>query len=317
MNTQPDNQEVECQQASDALVAHFDGAANEAEKQLATAHLAHCSACAQMWREWQSLRLMEQRALEPVASGEMLPLAPVKVPVNLKAAILRKTVAPPIWQRFWPRLLTGMAVPTFAVACWLLIVAAPWQQSVPVISTQSNTVPTPAKRVATVPNVSNPSSATHKGTAEMSPIKTTAPRPVSVTPNSTTIHAPHVTSTTTNKYSAKSTFKTDSTSKNSRSQTILVKTPQISMASFDSPRSRAAKAAASKTAKQMITVAPKPRATSPILVADLPAQDTPNSTDASSDPVLNYVAQNDVRPDDIRQAVENYRAALLDDGSDL
>jgi hypothetical protein len=53
------------------------------------------------------------------------------------------------------------------------------------------------------------------------------------------------------------------------------------------------------------------------LVAELPAQDVTNSTDASSDPMLNYIAQNDVRPDDIRQAVENYRAALLDDGSDL
>jgi hypothetical protein len=328
MDTQPNNQEAECSIASAALIAHFDGAANAAEQQLATAHLAHCSACAQMWREWQSLRLMEQRALEPAASGEMLPLAPVKVPRHLKAAILRKTVATPIWQRLWPRLLTGMAVPTFAVACWLLIVAAPWQQSMPEISTQPNPVPesraasVPKKSVSTSPRVGS-LSATSKNVSKVSPIKaansatisetkTAAPKPVSVAPISKINHTPRVASTATNKHSAKSTFKADS-----HSETISIKPPQLSMASFDRPDSRAAKSISKETPKASVAVAPKPRATAPVLVAELPAQDMTNSIDASSDPMLNYIAQNDVRPDDIRQAVENYRAALLDDGSDL
>ena len=331
MNSQQNNQEVECKQACEALAAHFDGAANETEQQLATAHLMQCSACAQMWREWQSLRLMEQRALGPVASGEMLPLAPVKVSRHLKAAILRKTVATPIWQRFWPRLLTGMAVPTFAVACWLLIVAAPWQQSIPEINAPQN--PVPENRVAAVPAkpASTPLNVTSKNVSKANPIKTTKPvtvtenktvspihqtesKPVSVTAISRIKPSPRVTTAS----AAKSTFTpTPKPRTQNLEPGIQIKPPQISMASLDRPRSRAAKSVVKETPRALVAVAPKPRATAPVLVAELPAQDVTNSTDASSDPILNYIAQNDVRPDDIRQAVENYRAALLDDGSDL
>jgi len=329
MDANVDNLKTECQKMSEALAAHFDGAANDAETQLATTHLAQCSACAQMWREWQSLRLMEQRALEPVASGEMLPLAPVKVPRHLKAAILRKTVATPIWQRFWPQLLTGMAVPTFAVACWLLIVAAPWQQTMPEINMPQN--PVPENRVASVPEESASTSprvgslgATSQNRSTVNPIKTAKPvtanegktvspshqiesKPVSVTPISRIKPSPRVATASV----AKSTF---TPTPKPRTQ---IKPPQISMASLDRPRSRAAKSIIKETPKALVAVAPKPRATAPVLVAELPAQDMTNSIDASSDPMLNYIAQNDVRPDDIRQAVENYRAALLDDGSDL
>jgi hypothetical protein len=329
MDGTEDNQKTECRNSSEALIALFDGAASDVEQQLATAHLAQCPACAQMWREWQSLRLMEQRALEPAASGEMLPLAPVKVPRHLKAAILRKTVATPIWQRFWPRLLTGMAVPTFAVACWLLIVAAPWQQSLPEISTPQN--PVPENRVTAVPEKSAPTllNATSKSTPvktakpvaanenkTISPSPQTEAKPVSAAAVSKINHAARA-ATTTNK-PAKSTF-TPAPKPETRNPEpgTQIKPPQISMASLDRPRSRAVKPAAFKTAKPIVAIAPKPRATAPVLVAELPAQDMQNPTDVSSDPVLDYIAQNDVRPDDIRQAVENYRAALLDDGSNL
>jgi len=340
MNTPLDNLEAECHAVGDALVAHFDGAANQAEQQLATAHLAHCATCAQMWRQWQSLRLMEQRALEPMTSGEMLPLAPVKVPRHLKATILRKTVATPIWQRFWPRLLTGMAVPTFAVACWLLIVAAPWQQSMLEINMPQNPVPenrvaaVPAKSASTSPRVGS-LSVTSKNISKVNPIKTAKPvtvnenktaspnhqtesKPVSVTPVARIKPSLHMATVSAGKHTVKSTF-TPIPKPRTRNQEpgIQIRPPQISMASLDRPRSRAAKSVIRETPRALVAVAPKPRATAPVLVAELPAQDVTNSTDASSDPILNYIAQNDVRPDDIRQAVENYRAALLDDGSNL
>lgn len=326
MDTTTDNQETECQQVSEALSAHFDGVANAAEKQLATAHLAHCSSCAKMWIEWQSLRLMEQRALEPVVSGDMLPLAPVKTPLHLKAAILRQTVSPPIWQRFWPRLLTGMAVPTFAVTCWLLIVAAPWQQTMPEISTQSN--PVPENRVASVPDTSTPLNVTPE---KLPPVKAaestqvsesmtsrsshqTESRPISVASTPRIRQTSWMVSAGSTKQSTKSTFKKPAPAGNSSSETIVVKTPQVSMASLDRPNSLAVKPALSETVKPIITVAPKPRATEPVLVAALSDEDT---TETSTNPVVAYIAANDVRPDDIRLAVENYRAALLDDGSDL
>jgi hypothetical protein len=252
----------------------------------------------------------------------------VKVPRPLKAAILRKTVATPIWQRFWPRLLTGMAVPTFAVACWLLIVAAPWQQSMPEISAPQN--PVPENRVAAVPEESAPTplNATSKNT----PVKTAKPVAANenkiVSPSHQTeskavsvsrIKPPsRVATASADKHITKSTFTPASKpgTRNSEPGT-QIKPPQISMASLDRPRSRAAKSVIKETPKTLVAVAPKPRATAPVLVAELPAQDMTNPTDVSSDPVLDYIAQNDVRPDDIRQAVENYRAALLDDGSDL
>jgi len=329
MNTKLDNQEAECNQVNEALAAHFDGAANDTETQLATAHLARCSSCAQMFREWQSLRLMEQRALEPVASGEMLPLAPVKVPRHLKTAILRQTVAPPIWQRFWPRLLTGMAVPTFAVACWLLIVAAPWQQSMPEISAPSN--PVSENRVATVPDTSAPLDATHKNPQKVIPVKTEKATPVNTTKStmdesktprssyqaeSKPISVASISRINKHKPSTKSTFiqNPEPKTRNSKPRSIIVKTPQISMASFERPKSRAVKPAITETAKPITTAAPKPRATEPVLVAAIPDQDT---TETSTNPIVNYIAANDVRPDDIRLAVENYRAALLDDSSGL
>lgn len=327
MNTQRDNQEVECQQVREALSAHFDGVANNAEQQLATAHLAHCSACAQMWQHWQSLRLMEQRALEPLASDEILPLAPVKTPRHLKSKIIRQTVATPIWQRFWPRLLTGMAVPTFALGCWLLIVAAP-QQSIPEITTPLNS--TPEKRVAIIPNVSTKTKRTTVSTTAKSRTlvksKTTLSSPqtesraVSSAPVSRIKHSAHMASFTHKKYSSKSTFKAVSPSEDPSEESILAKTPQISLASFDRPHSRAVKPTLAETAKPEEINAPKPRITVPPQVDNLSAQTTTLVAQADDDnfnPVLEYIAANDLRPKDIRQAVENYRAALLDYGSDL
>jgi hypothetical protein len=327
MNTERDNQEVECQQVREALTAHFDGVSNNAEQELATAHLARCSACAQMWQQWQGLRLMEQRALEPVTSDEILPLAPVKTPRHLKSTIIRQTVATPIWQRFWPRLLTGMAVPTFALGCWLLIVAAP-QQSIPEISAQLN--PTPEKRVATIPNVSTKTkratvsttakSATRVKNKTTSSSPQTESRAVSSAPVSRIKHSARMASFARKKYSDKSTFKAISPSDNSSEESIIAKTPQISLASFDRPHSRAVKPALDETAKPEEVVAPKPRITAPPQVDNLPTQ-TPTlvaqTDDDNFNPVLEYITANDVRPKDIRQAVENYRAALLDDGSDL
>lgn len=335
MDTKADNQEVECQQVSEALTAHFDGMANNSEQQLAKAHLAHCSSCSQMWREWQSLRLMEQCALQPVASGDMLPLAPVMVPRHLKSAILRKTVVvPPIWQRFWPRLLTGMGVPTFAVACWLLIVTTPWQQSMPEITTQPN--PVPENRIAAVPDTSSSTSLNvtdgiaSKALAKIAPSSTTKSvavasskidashssqrtesKSVSDAPTYKIKQSSHVTTASTNKHSTKSTFTGNPEPRTQNPE------PLLSMASFDRPRSRAAKSVIKENVRPVSVTAPKPRATEPVLIAYLPIQDMSNSTDASSDPMFSYIAQNDVRPDDIRQAVENYRAALLDNGSDL
>ncbi|MEO6907269.1 MAG: zf-HC2 domain-containing protein [Abditibacteriaceae bacterium] len=337
MDTKADDQETECHKVSDALSAHFDGVANEAENQLAMAHLVDCSACTQMWREWQSLRLMELRALESVPSGEMLPLAPVKVPRHLKTAILQQTVSKPIWQRLWPRLLTGMAIPTFAVACWLLIVATPWQQSIPEMNSQQD--PIAKNRVAmnsnestsTPPSMINKnlskgivdrtekSNSTNATKSVVAPtINNNISSPTRQAESRSDSIAPRIQKTTrmaaanSNAHSVKSTFKAASSS-----ETFIVKSPRISMVSFDRPRSRVAKLVIKDNAKPMNGVAPKPRATEPVSIAYRPTQEMSNSTEAPSDPVLNYIAQNDVRPDDIRQAVENYRAALLDDDSNL
>jgi len=318
MSIRPDNQEAECREAGEALAAYFDGVANEAEQQLAKAHLAHCPSCARMLQEWQSLRLME--------------LEPVKVPRHLKAAILRQTVgaAPPIWQRFWPRLLTGMAVPTLAVGCWLLIVAAPWQQSLPEIDMPQN--PLPENRVAAVPenSASTPLSATSKNkpikTAKpvtanekklVSPSHQTESKPVSVSrikPSS------RVATASAGKHTAKSTFTpTPKPGTQNLEPETQIKTPQVSMAAWERPHSRAAQPVTPQPSPTVIAVeAPKPRATEPVLVAALPSEDTLlEDEDDSTNPVLDYIAANDVRPDTIRDAVENYRAALLADGADL
>lgn len=344
MNTKPDNQKSECQQVSEALSAHFDGAADEAEQQLATAHLIHCSSCARMWREWQDLRLLEQRALEPVTTSNRLPLAPVKAPRNLKSVILRKTVGIRVWQRFWPRLLTGMAVPTFAVACWLLIVAPPQQQIVPENITQSNSgtenrIPlSPEKFASTLPGGANKSSSDTVVNTIPKTLPTTAPpsvsvpnrkdnashsssqiksRPVSVIPGS---KSSRLTTTSTNTHFAKSTFKPASLSHDSSSEFIIKKSPQISMVAFDHPRNRDVKPVITESAKPQDVFTPKPRITAPPQPENLPTQ-TPTLVaqidDDSINPVLDYIAANDLRPKDIRQAVENYRAALLNEGSDL
>jgi hypothetical protein len=83
------------------------------------------------------------------------------------------------------------------------------------------------------------------------------------------------------------------------------------------PRGPAGGSTASPTVNAV--EAPKPRATEPVLIAALPSEDTlqAQEDDDSTNPVLDYIAANDVRPDNIRDAVENYRAALLAGGSDL
>jgi hypothetical protein len=336
MQSKPDNQASECRQISEVLSAHFDGVANEVERQLASAHLKNCPHCAHMWREWQELRLMEQRAVEPASSRELLPLAPVAVPRHLKAAILRQTTraATPIWQRFWPRLLTGMAVPTLALGCWLLIIASPGQQTIEINTPPQ---PTPTDRIAEVPAHPNPVIKNNeKPSHEMKPASSNnAKSSISDTRKSSAPTANHLISRAdfqpkpisrvqapshaaiSKQSTAKSTFNASERRNNSPSNTVIVKTPQISMASFEPPHSRAAKAmiAPVKPVTTAIKAQP-PRSTEPVLVASLPADDA-ETTGVSSDPVLDYIAQQDVRPDNIRQAVENYRAALLDDGSDL
>lgn len=332
------NQVTECEQVSIALSEHFDGTANEAQRQLAKAHLAHCSACAEMWQGWEELRLMEQRALEPLArqggifaASQRIPLAPVIVPRHLKNAILRQTtrVSTPLWQRFWPRLLTGMAVPTLAVGCWLLIVATPWQQFTPDISTPQNSqtqlrhLP---NQLAMVPDSipsetpANPAHIAPKAIAHSNVAanlkatpKTSIPVAAKAASMQLTSHS-RIASVNISLRSAKGTV-----THYAEREVRPAKTPEVSLASYQRQFSRPVRAINTTTVATHFHVsmvkAPL-RATSPDHIAVLTTQDTASTeqaADTSLAPMMDYATQHDVRPGSIRDAVDDYRAALLGD----
>jgi|GEM_PF-6685496 len=325
MDAKADNRDAACAQAADALSAHFDGVADEVSRGIALSHLQSCPACARMWEEWQELKAMEQLALEPLPGNisGTVPLAPVAAPRHLQQSILRHTsrAKTPLLQRLWPRIALGAAVPAAAAICWALLALAPGQQV-------SNPQDQPPQVIANLPATPEhdqliPKTSTITATAISSKkVTEVAVSDEEESNNTSPTNPAHLIAAVDSPTRAKSTLRRSSTRrhrghrKSRRSRAFSAsKKPQISLASVDQPRSRAARAITAKAPSSTRVAASSPRATAPGRATNSePSQTLIASTQDSeevSDPVLDYIHAHDVRPTDIRQAVENYRSALL------
>lgn len=334
MDANANNQNIGCAQVADALSAHFDGVADETARHLATSHLQSCPACARMWAQWQELKALEQMALQPVSDKlhGTVPLAPVVPPRHLASSILNRTsrATSPLQRIFgahlWPRLALGAGLPAVAAACWALWALALAPNSL-------STSPTPPTIAAAPPLIDNTANQPSAAPVKVDEVDVSVPSKNEDAIDSDNDDANNkaassasarLIATSTNSTNAtrrKSTFtrsaKRPSSKRKQRNTHSLAASPQphVSVALAKQPQSRATRSTRTTPKPATRIASSPPRVTTPVPIsAPEPADTLPVTSPHDgeiSDPMVEYIEAHDVRPEEIRQAVEGYRAALF------